>query len=69
MRRTLLAFTLAGAIAVLSAGPAQALPSAACNHGTMNAHSRIPETTGSGTVTPGHEAVPEETAEGCGHGD
>lgn len=67
MRRTILALTVGGAIAVLSA-PAQALPSAACNQGTMNAHSSIPEMTGSGKATPGHEAVPEESLEGCGHG-
>jgi hypothetical protein len=68
MRRTILAFAAGAAIAVFSAAPAQALPSAACNQGTMNAHSSIPEMTGSGVVTPGHEAVPEETLAGCGHG-
>ena len=68
MRRTILALMLGGTIAVLSAGPAQALPSAACNQGTENAHSSIPATTGTGAVTPGHEAVPEEGVEGCGHG-
>jgi hypothetical protein len=68
MRRTILTLTVAGAITVLFAAPAQALPSAACNQGTMDAHSSIPETTGTGVVTPGHEAVPEEGPEGCGHG-
>jgi hypothetical protein len=68
MRRTILTLTVAGAIAVPFATPAQALPSAACNQGTMNAHNSIPETTGTGMVTPGHAAVPEEGAEGCGHG-
>jgi hypothetical protein len=68
MRRTILALTVAGAIPALSAAPAQALPSAACNQGTMNAHSSIPETTGSGKMTPGHEAVPEEAGGGCAHG-
>ena len=78
MRRSILALTIAGALAVLSAAPAlggvsptQALPLAACNQGTMNAHERIPETTGSGKTTPAHEAAPgdeNQSPSGCGHG-
>jgi len=49
--------------------PTQHLPAAACNQGTMNAHSHIPETTGSGKTTPGHRAVPgTENVTPCGHG-
>jgi hypothetical protein len=51
--------------------PTQALPPAACNQGTMNAHENIPETTGSGKTTPAHRAVPggeNESPSGCGHG-
>lgn len=68
MRRIILVFTVGGALALLSAAPVEALPLGACNQGTMNAHSNIPETTGSGKTTPGHEAVPEESLSGCGHG-
>ena len=51
--------------------PTQALPPAACNQGTMNAHENIPETTGSGKTTPAHGAVPggeNQSPSGCGHG-
>jgi len=61
---------VAGAIAAAPAtGAAQALPVAACNAGTMNAHESIPETTGSGKVTPGHMAVPELKGTTCSHGE
>jgi len=47
----------------------QTLPAAACNAGTMNAHERIPETTGTGATTPAHAAVPGTgNATPCGHG-
>jgi hypothetical protein len=50
--------------------PTQSLPAASCNHGTMNAHEHIPETTGTGATTPAHAAVPgfENQSGGCGHG-
>jgi hypothetical protein len=60
MRKWIALVGVAGAIAATPAtGAAQDLPVAACNAGTMNAHESIPETTGSGKVTPGHMAVPE----------
>jgi hypothetical protein len=47
----------------------QHLPTAACNQGTMNAHNNIPATTGTGTTTPGHGAVPgTANVTPCGHG-
>jgi len=56
----------------VAAAPALAdatLPAAACNDGTMNAHASVPETTGNGTPTPGHEHIPELQSDGtCGRG-
>ena len=60
MTRTARTITMALAVvAALASGgiapafadvsPTQHLPAAACNAGTMNAHSRVPETTGNGT--------------------
>jgi hypothetical protein len=47
----------------------QQLPAAAGNQGTMNAHERIPEATGTGVTTPGHGAVPgTANVTPCGHG-
>ena len=60
---------VAAAPAVADVSPTQILPVAACNQGTMNAHESIPETTGNGKETPGHEAVPgTENVTPCGHG-
>lgn len=75
MRKAVLTLTL-GAALTAAAAPASAgvsttqhLPSAACNQGTMNAHENVPETTGSGKTTPGHEAIPgTENVVPCGHG-
>jgi len=76
MRKALLTVALAlplgafaGTPAFADVSPTQHLPVQACNQGTMNAHNHIPETTGTGTTTPGHGAVPG-TANGspCGHG-
>ena len=76
MRRMTLSLLLAGAIVASPALPAmgdvsptQHLPAAACNQGTMNAHENIPETTGTGTTTPAHMAVPgPANITPCGHG-
>jgi hypothetical protein len=76
MRKLLVTAAVAGSLAAFVApAPAdvshtQNLPVAACNQGTMNAHESIPETTGTGATTPGHEAVPghENSAPDCGHG-
>ena len=76
MRRLLCALGVAAALVVGFTAPARAavshtqrLPAAACNRGTMNAHERIPETTGTGAPTPAHEAVPgTEFVTPCGHG-
>ena len=76
MRRLILMVVLAGAIVASPALPAlgdvsttQHIPAAACNPGTMNAHSQIPATTGSGRTTPGHFAVPgTANVSPCGHG-
>lgn len=76
MKRTLAILALAGAGMVTSGGSVlaapsttQSLPTAACNQGTMNAHERMPETTGNGKTTPGHAAVPgTANVTPCGHG-
>lgn len=76
MRGTLAALLLAAALTVVPAGAAwgevsttQHLPAAACNAGTLNAHSHVPETTGAGFITPAHEAIPgTENVIPCGHG-
>jgi hypothetical protein len=76
MRRVVLSLLLAAGMSVAPAVPAladvsttQQLPAAACNQGTMNAHERIPETTGTGVTTPAHGAVPGmENVTPCGHG-
>ena len=55
--------------AIAGVSPTQTLPVAACNSGTMNAHENIPETTGTGTTTPAHMAVPgPANIRPCGHG-
>jgi hypothetical protein len=59
----------AATAAVADVSPTQTLPVAACNSGTMNAHENIPETTGTGTTTPAHMAVPgTANITPCGHG-
>ena len=76
MRRLALTLTLAGVLAATAAAPGaaavsttQALPAAACNQGTMNAHERVPETTGTGDTTPAHAAIPgTANVTPCGHG-
>jgi hypothetical protein len=76
MQRFALTLTLAGVIAGAAAAPVaadvsttQALPAAACNQGTMNAHMSVPETTGAGFTTPAHAAIPgTANVTPCGHG-
>jgi hypothetical protein len=76
MQKLLIALALSAAVIGLPAAPAMAdvshtqhLPVAACNQGTMNAHANIPATTGTGTTTPGHDAVPGTAfVTPCGHG-
>ncbi len=79
MRRTPIAAAVLGGTLLISAvseasayadvSPTQQLPSAACNSGTMNAHSSVPETTGSGTVIFAHNAIPgTANVTPCGHG-
>jgi hypothetical protein len=76
MRRIALTLTLAGVLAGGAAAPVaadvsttQALPAAACNQGTMNAHENVPETTGTGVTTPAHAAIPgTANVTPCGHG-
>lgn len=77
MRKRLIALAIAATtVGALSATPAAAdvsttqhLPAAACNQGTMNAHERIPGSTGTGARTPAHAAVPgTENEKPCGHG-
>jgi hypothetical protein len=76
MRRAIATLALTLALGALAGGPAlgdvsttQTLPVQACNQGTMNAHNHIPETTGTGTTTPGHMAVPgTANVTPCGHG-
>jgi hypothetical protein len=75
MRRRL-GVLAAGAVLVGTTAPAwadvshtQVLPTAACNAGTLNAHTHIPATTGTGATTPGHNAVPGTAfVTPCGHG-
>ena len=77
MRKAFATLALGLSVGVMGSTPAladvsttQTLPVQACNQGTMNAHSRIPETTGTGATTPGHMAVPEaENGTSCGHGE
>ena len=76
MRKRLITLTAAVAITPMFVVPAladvsttQTLPVQACNQGTMNAHDNIPETTGTGTTTPAHMAVPgTANITPCGHG-
>jgi hypothetical protein len=71
MRRLFFVIGLTGALLGAPALVASAndLPAAACNDGTMNAHSRVPETTGNGTAVHAHEAIPEsEDGAACSHG-
>ena len=76
MRKKLATLMVGLSFAVVGATPAfadvsttQTLPVQACNSGTMNAHENIPETTGTGTTTPAHMAVPgTANVTPCGHG-
>ena len=76
MRKTLATLAAVLSVGVTAATPAladvsttQMLPVQACNAGTMNAHENIPETTGTGTTTPAHLAVPgTANVTPCGHG-
>ena len=85
MRRVILAVALAGLVWAMPFGHARAdisttqhLPTAACNQGTMNAHSHIPPVPGKGNnpnlarfgnQTNGHNAVPgTANVTPCGHG-
>ena len=76
MRKALVTLALALPLGAFAGTPAlgdvsttQHLPPQACNQGTMNAHDNIPETTGTGTTTPGHGAVPGiANISPCGHG-
>ena len=76
MRKALATVALGLSVGVMAATPAladvsttQTLPAKACNQRTMNAHDNIPETTGTGTTTPGHMAVPgTANVSPCGHG-
>jgi hypothetical protein len=69
MRRVLIT---AGLAVALSAGTGtafaqQSLPGAACNQGTMNAHTRVPERTGKGVPVKAHEHIPEGSGGACQH--
>lgn len=76
MRKALAAVALGLSVGAIGATPAladvsttQTLPAKACNQGTLNAHNHIPETTGNGSTTPGHMAVPgTANVTPCGHG-
>ena len=76
MRKTLATLVTGLSLGALAATPAladvsttQTLPAQACNAGTMSAHESIPETTGTGTTTPAHMAVPgTANVTPCGHG-
>lgn len=69
MRKLLLSSALAIALVGIGGGEANAdLPDAACNDGTMNAHSNVPATTGNGSPIHAHEAIPESEDGTCGHG-
>jgi hypothetical protein len=76
MRKAVVTIALVVPLGAASAAPAiakvstnQTLPVQACNQGTMNAHENIPETTGTGTTTPAHMAVPgTANVTPCGHG-
>lgn len=74
MRKLLTSLAVSSALAIPLAVPAMAappfklLPAASCNQGTMNAHESVPETTGTGTTTPGHMAIPDSEEGPCSHG-
>ena len=76
MRTLLLSLSLVAPLLGIAAAPAaadvptrRALPTAACNEGTMNAHERVPETTGNGSAIHAHEAIPGmANIRPCGHG-
>jgi hypothetical protein len=76
MRKAIATLAAGLSLGAVAAAPAladvfttQSLPVQACNSGTMNAHENIPETTGTGTTTPAHMAVPgTENVTPCGHG-
>ena len=70
MKRYFAAAMLTLSLLAFGAPGAQAgeiAPDAACNAGTMNAHSQVPETTGTGVPVAAHEHIPEATDEGCIH--
>jgi hypothetical protein len=65
----LTALTLGVTPAYAAVSITQHLPPAACNAGTMNAHSHVPETTGNGTAISAHGAIPgTANVTPCGHG-
>jgi hypothetical protein len=76
MRKAIATLAASLTVGLMAAAPAladvsttQTLPVHACNAGTMNAHENIPETTGTGTTTPAHLAVPgTANVTPCGHG-
>ena len=76
MRTVAVATLLTGTLMAISGVPViaavsttQHLPVAVCNAGTMNAHERVPETTGTGVTTPAHAAIPgTANVRPCGHG-
>jgi hypothetical protein len=71
LRRIALVLTVALFMVVMlaaSAMSAMALPEAACNKGTENAHSSVAQSM-LGENNPAHEHIPEaEGGEPCGHG-
>jgi hypothetical protein len=70
MRRLLITMFLAACFAatpgVAHAGQATA-PSAACNAGTLNAHTQVPEETGAGVPVAAHEHIPDGESGICVH--
>ena len=76
MRKAIATLAASLTVGLMAAAPAladvsttQTLPVHACNAGTMHAHENIPETTGTGTTTPAHLAVPgTANVTPCGHG-
>jgi hypothetical protein len=69
MRRLLMTCVAIAALSLAgsSSATAETLPSAACNDGTMNAHESVPETTGTGEMTPAHAHIPMASGTSCSH--
>jgi hypothetical protein len=70
MKRLLVMAALSLSLVALGAPAGHAssvAPTASCNAGTMNAHTRVPETTGAGAPIGAHEHIPESTEGGCVH--